>query len=100
MALIPAQSNSRFRLDRFVAPTPALDLLMANLRSLFLRELKVPLPRQRIELVLREAAAHSALTETPELWFPELAREKLAEAEAWAVRQQQLRGAPPISFAA
>lgn len=78
----------------------ALGQLEQQLKQDFLREAGLLLPLARIEHALREAAAHANTTPQPLLWFPELAREKLAEARAWARRQQQIRVRSLVSFSA
>jgi hypothetical protein len=77
-----------------------IDEIVAHLRPLLVRELQVHIPPHHVDLALKEAAARAEITGVPALWFPELAREKLAEAQAWWIRQQRIRTLSAVSFAA
>jgi len=74
--------------------------LVRQLRVTLNREIRGELPAHRVELALHEAAAHASMTANPELWLPELAREKAGDAHRWRVRQQEIRARSAISFSA
>ncbi len=77
-----------------------IDQIVDQLRPLLVRELQVHIPPHHVNLALKEAAARAEITGVPALWFPELAREKLAEAQAWWIRQQRIRTISAVAFAA
>ena len=88
-------------LQDFLGETKVIiDQIVDQLRPLLVRELQVHIPPHHVDLALKEAAARAEITGVPALWFPELAREKLAEAQAWWIRQQRVRTLSAVSFAA
>lgn len=74
--------------------------LVRQLRVNLTREVRGGLPPHRVELALQEACAHASMTANPELWLPELAREKSGEAHRWWRRQQEIRTRSALSFPA
>lgn len=74
--------------------------LSRQLRARFVAELGTELPAHRIDLALHEAGAQAVQTGQPELWLPELAREKVHEAATWFARQRRILTRSAISFAA
>lgn len=63
-------------------------------------ELGITLSPAWIQHALREADSLASLTPVPALFWPELATEKLAAAQAWQERQNQLLGGPQITLTA
>lgn len=63
-------------------------------------ELGTSLSPEWIQHALREADSLASLTPVPSLFWPELATEKLAAAQAWQERQNQLLGGPEITLTA
>jgi len=94
------RSPVRLPSKRATTPASGIDQLVEHLRPLLVRELQVHIPPHHIDLALKEAAARAEITGAPGLWFPELAREKLAEAQAWWIRQQRIRTLSAVAFAA
>jgi hypothetical protein len=78
----------------------SLARLVRQLRVSLAHEGLGGLPQHHVDLVLHEATAHAGMTSHPELWLPELAREKANEARHWWVRQQEIRARSAISFSA
>jgi hypothetical protein len=102
----PFMSSNSYRVpvqlpsQRVKPRASGIDQIVEQLRPILVRELQVHIPPQHIDLAIKEAAAHAEITGVPVLWFPELAREKLAEAQAWWIRQQRIRTLSAVSFAA